>query len=121
MAGVDERVEAAHAVAAFGEDGVVHQQDGVFGGDAHQHDEADHGCHVDAVAEEEQPREGAADGERQCHEDGEGLEHAVEEQHEEGVDAEDADAHRQHEAAEEFFHHFCLAFVEGAHGGRQVL
>ena len=121
MAGVDERVKAVHAVAAFGDDGVVHQQDGVFGGNPHQHDEADHRRHADAAAEDEQPRKRAANGERERHEDGEGLQHAVEEQHEDGIDAEDADAHRQDEAAEQFFHHFCLADVVGAYRGRQIL
>ena len=49
------------------------------------------------------------------------MQDAVEEEDEDGEDAEDADAHRQHEAFEQFFHVFCLAFVEGAHGGGQVL
>ncbi|MNY74786.1 hypothetical protein D3C86_2138970 [compost metagenome] len=65
-------------------DGEVDQQDGVLGHDAHQHEDADQHRHGERIAGDDQCCGDTADGERQRQEDGEGLDHVLEQQDQHG-------------------------------------
>ena len=79
MASFNNRFQPPHALAhhLYRE---IDQQDGIFGDDAHQHQDADQNGHGDGIAGDDQRRRHAADGERQRKQDGEGLDDRFEQQ-----------------------------------------
>jgi hypothetical protein len=59
-AGIHQGFAAWEAMLPVGHDGVFHQQDGVLGDDAHEHQDPDHRGHGEALPGQQQGGEGAA-------------------------------------------------------------
>ena len=121
MAGVEHGGQALQAVVAAGEDDVVHQQDAVLGGDAHEHDEPDHAGHAQRRVRDEECQERAGDRQHQRTQDGGRLHEVFEEQHEHDVDAQHAGEHGQAKAGEELRHRLGVADFRLRHARRQAL
>ena len=62
MAGVKDGFGARQQAVAAGDDGVFDEQDGIFGGDAHEHDQPDECGQGKVLASEIEGDKGAADG-----------------------------------------------------------
>ncbi len=99
---------------------IVDEQDGVLGGDPHEHDQADHRRHRQGLLGDEQRQEGARHGEHQGRQNGHRLDEILEEQHEHDVDAEHPGRHGQAEALEEFAHRLGITDRGLENAGRQV-
>ena len=86
--------------------GVVHQQDGVLGDQAHQHDEADQGHDVDRVPGQQQHAGHADDGQGQGEHDGQGVDEGLELGGQDQVDEDDGQDQGLGHVAEGFLHLF---------------
>ncbi len=84
----DEGLAAVHA-PALQDLGEVHEEDGVLGHEAHEHDEADEGHDVDRVPREEEHPRHAHDGEGQGEHDGERVDEGLELGRQDEVDEDD--------------------------------
>ena len=112
---------AVHAVYTAGFDGVFHQQDGVFGRHAHQHDQADQRRHGEALVGDQQSHERATQRQRQGRQNREGVEEGLEQQDQHDVDAQHARQHRQAKAGEQFALHLGVADFQYLHARGQGL
>ena len=131
MASVEHRVPAAHAghggVIALGRfaasrlNCVLHQQDGVLGGDAHEHDETNQRRHGKALIRDQQAHKRATQRQRQRRQNRDGVQEAFEQQHQHDVDAQHADHHGQAKAGKEFAHDFGVAHFDHLHARGQAL
>ncbi len=102
-------------------DGVFHQQDGVLGRQAEQHEHADHRRQIQRLAGDHQGDEAAAERQGQGRQDGPGFEETAEQQDHDAVDQGHAGEHGADDAAEQVRHVFHVARRGLAHPGRQVL
>jgi hypothetical protein len=107
-------------VVAARDDGVLHQQNRVLGGNAHQHDQPDQRRHGKALVGNQQPHERATQRQRQRRQDGERVQEVLEQQHQHDVDAQHAGEHGQAEAGKQLAHHLGIAQRHLFHAGRQV-
>ena len=119
-AGFDQRLRARHAARHF-LDRKVDQHDGVFGDDAHEHENADDNRHRYRSMRRQQRHDGAADGQREREENGDRLHETGEQQDQHAIDKHQAGAHRSGEGAEDFAHDFGVAGLLDFHSWRQVL
>ena len=92
-----------------GHDGVLHQQDGVFGRHPHQHDETYHGWHRQGGMGDKQRQYGAGYREDQGCQNRHRLHEILEQQHQYQIDTEDAGRHGEAESFEQFGHRFGIA------------
>ncbi len=76
----------------------IDEQDGVLGDDAHQHQDADQDRHRQRIVGDDQRDRHAADRKRQREQDGERLDHILEEQDQHGQHQHQAHQHRVAEA-----------------------
>ena len=120
MASVHQGIPAAHAVTPR-QDGVVDQQDGVLGGHAHQHDQADQAGHGEGTLGQEQGHKGTTQRQGQGRQDGDGLSHPFEQEHQHQIDAQHAGQHGQAKAGEQLHHDLGIAQLGLPHAGRQLL
>ena len=84
----------------------VDEHDRILRHDAHQHQQADIDRHADWIVGDEQAQCDAAKRQRQRQENGDGLEHASEQQDKQAEYDQEASAHR----ADEAVRHFVLNF-----------
>ena len=112
---------AIHAMLTPRHDGVFHQQDRVLGDDAHQHDQPDQRRHGHVVAPQQQGNEGAPQRQRQCRQDGDRMQEALEEQHQHHPDAQHACQHGQGKVAEHVGHQLGIACLLDLHALGQLL
>ncbi len=100
-------------------DGEIDEQDGVLRHDAHQHQDTDENRHGHGVVCHDQADRHAADGERQREQDGEGLDHVLEEQDQNNEDQHQAEQHGIDEALLHFRLYFRVAALKELHARRQ--
>ena len=120
MAGIHQGGHAAQALVALGDDGVLHQQDGVFGGNAHQHDQANQRRHGKAFVGQQQADKSATQRQGQGGQDGQRVQKAFEQQHQHDVDAQHPGEHGQAKAGEQLAHGFGVADLDHRNASRQV-
>ena len=102
-------------------DNEINQQDGVFGYDAHQHQDADNGRQIQRRAVKQQPAQRAAERQGQRGDDGNGLQEVAEQQNQYHQHHQYAEAHRHAEPTEHFVHIFRVAVFGRADACGQVL
>ena len=119
MAGIYQGLKAVHTGAPR-QDGVVHQQYRIFGDDAHQHDQSNHGRHRQRLAGQQQQNESPAYAQRQRRKNRHRLHEVVEQQDQHAVNTQNANQHGDTEAGKQGLHFLGVAEFGNRHAGRQI-
>ena len=120
VAGVHQGLKAVHSFFTR-QNGVVHQQNGVFGHDAHEHDQANHGRHGQRPPRQQQGHKSAANAQGQRRQNGDGLHEIVKQQHQHTVNAQHANQHGNAKAGKQRLHFLGVAELGNLYARRQVL
>jgi hypothetical protein len=115
----DHRLHAFHSVAAH-LDREINQQDCVLGHDPHQHQDADQDGHGERVLRDDQANRHTTNRERQRQQDGEGLDHVLEQQDQHDQDQQQTEQHGVAEALRHFRLNLGIAALGKTNGWGQL-